>query len=81
MNIRLSKQAEKFLKNTNEPIKGRIIKGIKNIPNGDIKPLKGVENKYRLRIGDYRVVYTKNSNEIYEIYKIQKRNDIYKRGV
>ena len=29
----------------------------KKIPFGDIKKLQGYSNLYRLRIGDYRVIY------------------------
>ncbi len=80
MEVRLSKQALKFLNKTNEPDKSRLIVGIKNLPNGDIKPLKGNNDLYRLRIGKYRVIFKEYDN-IYEIQKVNKRNDIYKRGI
>ncbi len=80
MEVRLSKQALKFLEKINEPDKSRLVGGIKNLPNGDIKPLKGYNDLYRLRIGKYRVIFEEQNN-IYQIHKINKRNDIYKRGV
>ncbi len=37
------------------------------------------ENKYRLRIGDYRVVYAVNVEEkIITIYRIRHRKDVYR---
>ena len=35
----------------------RILRAIYNLPEGDIKKLKGQE-AYRLRVGDYRILYT-----------------------
>ena len=43
------------------------------------KKMKGYENKYRLRIADYRIVYTiEDSIKIVEIYKVGHRKDVYK---
>jgi mRNA interferase RelE/StbE len=50
-------------------------------PKGDIKPLQGYDNQYRLRIGKYRVIYeyTKNNDfKILLVNKIDSRGDIYK---
>jgi mRNA interferase RelE/StbE len=44
----------------------------------DIKPLEGYSDIYRLRIGQYRVIYTKD-NVILFIADIGNRGDIYKR--
>ena len=44
----------------------------------DIKILKGREG-YRLRIGQYRVIYTRHDEYlVIEIVKIRSRGDIYK---
>jgi mRNA interferase RelE/StbE len=45
----------------------------------DIKPMQGYENLYRLRIGQYRLVYQIKQDElIIFILKAGNRGDIYK---
>lgn len=42
------------------------------------KKLKGLKNMYRIRVGDYRVIYTIYQQTItIEILKIGNRKDIY----
>ena len=36
---------------------GNLCKCIQALPSGDVKKLKGDNELYRLRVGDYRVVY------------------------
>jgi mRNA interferase RelE/StbE len=44
-----------------------------------VKKLKGEENAYRIRVGDYRIVYTINDViKIIEIQRIRHRKDAYK---
>ena len=42
---------------------------------GDVKKLKGSQRKYRLRVGDYRVLFELQSNRV--IYDVGDRKDIY----
>jgi mRNA interferase RelE/StbE len=46
-------------------------------PKGDIKPLAG-QNRYRLRVGDYRVLFGINKDVI-AVYDIGPRGQIYKK--
>ena len=39
--------------------------------------IKRYKNAYRVRVGDLRIIYTKNKNKIY-IVLIAHRNDVYK---
>ena len=71
-----SKQAEKFLKKQTKATRDRIISAIHNLPAGDIKKLRGREG-YRLRIGDFRVIFDRNGNIIY-IERIDNRGQAYK---
>ena len=48
---------------------------IKSIP--DFQKIKGSNNSYRIRIGDYRVGIYKNKEQI-EFVRILNRKDIYK---
>ena len=43
----------------------------------DVRKLAGYENYYRLRVGNYRVIFD-NQNNIYMIEDIGNRGDIYK---
>lgn len=43
------------------------------------KKLQGVEDTYRIRIGDYRVLYTVDDSIVtVEVIKIGNRQDVYK---
>ena len=77
MIINYSKQAIKFLKRQDTNTKIRIVNAINILPEGDIKKLQGTTSKYRLRVGDYRVIFDKQGNILY-IEKIGNRGEIYK---
>lgn len=59
----------------------RLSAAISQLPNGeDIKKLKGHDDLLRLRVGNYRVVYTvDNGKLIVYVIDIDNRGDIYKR--
>ncbi len=45
----------------------------------DVKPLKGTENSYRLRIGKYRVIFSVHRSELLiKAVDAGSRGDIYK---
>ena len=49
-------------------------------PTLDIDKLKGSEEGYRLRVGQYRIIYSRYDIQlIIEVVKIRSRGDIYKR--
>lgn len=76
MEIQYSKQAEKFLKRQDKTTRDRIRNAIHNLPYGDVKKLQG-RNSYRLRVGNYRIIFDKNGN-ILHIERIDNRGQIYK---
>jgi mRNA interferase RelE/StbE len=80
MNTVLSPQAVKNLDKLNEPMKTRILKAIKKLesepPQGDVKSLTG-RSGYRLRIGDYRVLFG-IKDDIIIITDITPRGQAYK---
>ena len=59
-----SKQAQKFLNRQTGTTRQRIIEAIEKPPKGDVKKLSGREG-YRLRVGDYRVIFDMYGNVIY----------------
>jgi len=79
--IFLSPGTAKFLKNLDSQDKDRIIEKLKLLENGPFslpyKKVKGRENTYRIRIGDYRVIYSIHETEI-RVLKIGPRKGIYK---
>jgi mRNA interferase RelE/StbE len=72
------KSARKSIQSLNEPYKSRIKQGIEHLPFGDIKKLQGYENMYRLRIGDYRVLFF-HEGETFYIIDVLPRGEAYKR--
>mgnify|MGYP000875480387 CR=1 FL=1 len=78
MIINYSKQAQKNIKTIPNPMKERIKKEIENIPNGDIKSLVGYSNMFRLRVGNYRVIYKTTPSGIY-IEGILPRGNAYQK--
>lgn len=78
--IEFDKRAVKFISKQPKPQRERIFKAICKLPdNGDIKTMQGYQNTFRLRVGDYRILYTVD-NDILLICVIEvgNRGDIYK---
>jgi mRNA interferase RelE/StbE len=82
--IEISSSAEKSLKKISKKDIQKIIETIQHLaitpfPEGSRK-LKGEENVYRVRQGNYRVIYEVLGNKlIILVLKIGHRKDIYKR--
>lgn len=81
MEIKFSKAATKALSGMNRTEKQRIKAGILGLPSGDVKPLKGSHNLYRLRIGNQRIVFSYPGMNTVFIEKIAPRGDVYKGGL
>ncbi len=77
-NIQYNKKCLKYLKKLGKTNQLRIIKAINELPFGDVKRLQGDNPNYRLRIGDYRVVFSKDEEKwIILIIEIGPRGDVY----
>lgn len=79
--IEFQKAALKFLEKQSKPQRVRLYKAIYKLPEGsDIVRLAGYDGLYRLRVGDYRIIYAiSESVKIITIEDINNRGDIYKR--
>ena len=81
MRVELSSKAEKQFDKLNEPdlskIAAALIKLGKEPPEGDIKKLKNRDG-YRLRTGDYRIIYDVDNNRI-DVLTIDTRGQAYKK--
>lgn len=78
MDIEYSKKAIKYINTLDKPTKKRLREAIERIPFGDIKKLQGIEDGYRLRVGDLRVLFTLENSLVY-IDNIVPRGQAYKR--
>ena len=78
--IKFHKQAEKFILSQGKSVALRIYNAIEQLPMGDVKPLRGKDKPqlYRLRVGDYRIVFCPNKNG-FTILRVDNRGDVYKR--
>jgi len=80
MKIKFKKSAIKDLSKFNQKTQNKILEKIEDLiyfPNiANIKKLTNFYPPYRLRIGDYRVLFDINENIV--IFAIRHRKDVYK---
>lgn len=79
--IIIKKKAKKFIDGLPKNERFRVVKAIQSLPNGeDIKKLKGHNDLLRLRVGNYRIIYTVNHGElIIIVIDAGNRGEIYNR--
>ena len=77
--IIIKKKAKKFIDRLPLNEKKRIVAAIELLPNGeDIKKLKGHNDLLRLRVGEYRIIYTVDHGElIVMVIDAGNRGEIY----
>ena len=80
MNILYSKAAVKAIASMDTKQKKRIKTAIEGIPSGDIKPLRGSNSLYRLRVGQWRIVFSYPDDGTLLVTKIAPRGGTYKGG-
>lgn len=78
--IKYEKNCLKYLIRLPKNTRIRIISAINQLPFGDVKRLQGIPDSYRLRVGDYRIIFCKNDEQlIISILEIASRGEVYKR--
>lgn len=77
MEIKITKTAIKDIKKLDATTRERILNGIYKLPDGDVKRLQGYAHYYRLRIGDFRVIYSFSNNTII-VSAVLPRGEVYK---
>lgn len=77
--IIIKKKAKKFIDKLPANERRRIVAAIELLPNGeDIKKLKGHDGLLRLRVGDYRIIYSvDNGKLIVYVIDVGPRGQIY----
>lgn len=81
MKIQTAKAAAKVLEAMDQKMQQRMNRAIKAIPDGDIRPLIGTRSLFRLRVGNWRIVFYYLDDETIWIEKIASRGDAYKGGL
>lgn len=79
--IIIQKKAKKFIDALPKPDRIRVVEAIEQLPNGsDIKPLKGHDGLFRLRVGGYRIIYTVDHGQlIVYVIDANNRGQVYNR--
>ena len=79
-NIELLKKARKFIEIQPKNQQERILKAISKLPySGDIIPLSGKKDFFRLRVGDYRIIYqVQDELLLVTVVNADNRGQVYK---
>lgn len=77
--IIIKKKAKKFIDRLPKNEKMKIVSAIMRLPDGeDIKKLKGHDDLLRLRVGNYRIIYTVDNGKcIVFVIDAGNRGEIY----
>jgi mRNA interferase RelE/StbE len=82
MQVLLRPIAAKYLERLGKPHTSRIKAAFedwsKEPPEGDIRPITGQKGYFRLRVGDFRVLYRIEGNTIF-VTNIDPRGQVYKK--
>jgi mRNA interferase RelE/StbE len=82
--VALTSSAERELKKLSGQLVARIMPRLENLadnprPSG-CKKLRGGDHEWRIRVGDYRLVYTIDDAELrVEVTRIRHRSEVYER--
>ena len=78
--IKYHKQAEKFILSQGQAASLRLYTAIQQLPVGDVEKIQGSKKPqlYRLRVGNYRVIYYTDDNGII-VLRVDNRGDVYKK--
>jgi mRNA interferase RelE/StbE len=81
LRVYLSRRAKKVLDEASSDLRNRLEAKISELfmtpyPSG-CKKLKGAANTYRLRVGDFRILYTILARDEILVFKIDSRESAY----
>lgn len=84
LTIVISKSVQKQIDDLPNDVRERVLEKIQNFadeprPDGVVK-LKGSDNEYRIRVGDYRVRYEiDDESQLVQLLQCKHRKDVYKK--
>ena len=79
LHIEFKPRAVRDLEALDRPIARRVLEGIRRLENGlsgDVKRLTNFTPEYRLRVGDYRVLFEIEGDRVI-IYRVRHRSRAY----
>jgi mRNA interferase RelE/StbE len=80
--VAISNSAQKEIKNLEQGVVARVIRSVRSLadeprPSG-CRKLVGSQNRWRVRVGDYRVIYTvDDARRVVEIIAVRHRSKAY----
>lgn len=82
--VELKRQPEKFLRKQSKKVQIQIISALRGLEKGprqkQAKKLAGMDDLYRIRVGDYRIVYTIQDKKLLVlVVRIAHRKEVYKK--
>ncbi|WP_347986051.1 type II toxin-antitoxin system RelE/ParE family toxin [Methylomonas sp. AM2-LC] len=82
-NVTLKPSAQKALLKLPRPLQTRILDSLESLTNNPrpvgVKKLQSVTDLYRIRIGDYRVIYSINDHELLiYVLTVGHRREVYR---
>jgi mRNA interferase RelE/StbE len=76
--IKYEKKCLKYLRKIDKNTQLRIIRAINKLPLGDVRRLQGSTANYRLRVGNYRIIFSKDDEKfVIFVVGIGSRGKIY----
>lgn len=82
--IRIARSVARDLRHVDRPFVPRLVAAIESLaddplPEGRHKKLRGSERSFRLRVGDYRILYEVDeaAREVH-VYKVRHRREVYR---
>lgn len=81
--VTLKTSVEKDLKRIDRSQVSRILRAVEELQTNPFplssKKLVGSEQTYRLRVGDYRIVYIVNrATHVIEVHRVRHRKEVYR---
>jgi mRNA-degrading endonuclease RelE of RelBE toxin-antitoxin system len=73
----LRPQAATSLRRLSRPDRERILAAIEGLPAGDVRSLTGRPGVYRLRVGDWRVLFGIGQGDVIIVYRVAARGSAY----
>lgn len=76
-------RARRDIGRLDRPVRERVIEALDRLvgdpPQGDVVKLTGVEDEWRLRVGDWRVRFTRDEAGIVQVLRVLPRGRAYER--
>ncbi len=82
MELIIKRKAQKDLEALDKTTYSRVLKRIQLLCENDLSNVKQLTNfqpKYRARVGNYRILFNKNTDESIEIFRVLHRKNAYEK--